>query len=860
VFLLVSGVVSAQTAPNLDLVVPSDSIKKDTTTFEELKLNINRNKGDIESAIYYTATDSIVLDVVPKKIYLYGKAKVIYGETNLDAERIEIDWKENTMYAYGIEDSTGKRIGNPVFKEKQDIYVAKKIVYNFKSKKGIIYDVVTKQGEGYVHGEKIKKSDTEELYVSSAKYTTCNHPNPHFEINATKIKVVPNKRIISGPFNLRVNNVPTPLGFLFGIFPTPKDKAAGLVFPEYGISPDRGVFFRNGGYYFPIGDYIGVKALGEIYTNGSWGLNMIADYKVRYRYDGELNVRFNDRVQDETMRNIRDFWVSLRHRPVQRAGQTFNAEVNVGTSSFNRNNSFNQNNFLSNTFNSNISYSKAIKKTPFSFSLAARGDMNTITNEQNYSLPEGNLAMSRIYPVKKLTKSNKNNWYNNLNLAYNFQVKNAITNSRSTYFRNGEMLRDTVLPFKQENQDLLLQRLNNGGRHEIPIGTTVKMLKYFTLNPYFRYEEFWYLRQNTYRLDSLTNSIMVKDTINSFFRANSYSGGATMTTRLYGTVFVRKAGIEAIRHVVMPTFSISYKPDFSKNSANFQQFEITDRNNGQTRTIYQSKFTNSIFGGPTAGEQGNIGFDLNNTFEMKVKNKKDTVNPFAKVMLLDNLNLGASYNLLADSLNLSFIRVGARTTIARLLNFNFNANLDPYSYDLDSTKGRTNFQRRVNDYRISRGEGLAAIQDMNIAIGASLKPTTKPLPTPANIPQSELDFIRNNPDRYVDFNIPWNLNINYNVGYAKIGYNSAVVNQSITGGGDINITDTWKVSVNTGLDIKTLKTTFTQINIYKNLHCWEMRFSIVPTGTRASVVFNINVKASTLQDLKLSRNRNWYDN
>lgn len=853
----VTSVAIAQTAPK---IADTLSVKKDSLGYEEIKLNIKKEKGDIETTIKYDARDSIILDVVNQKIYLYGKAVVLYEAISLEAARMEIDWRNNITTAYGVKDSTGKEVGNPVFKEKQDVYVAKKISYNFKTKKGIIYDVVTQQGDGYIHGEKIKKSDTDELYVSTAKYTTCNHPDPHFEINAKKIKVVPDKRIVAGPFNLNIAGIPTPLGFLFGIFPMPKERTSGLIMPTPVLTPDRGFALQNGGYYIPVNDYMNLKLGGEIYTNGSWGLNIVNDYKVRYRYEGAMNFRYNVRVVDETVRSMKDYWVSWRHKPVQREGRNFNAEINFGSSKFNRNNSYNLDNFQSSSFRTNISYSEVIKKTPFNYSIAASSDMNTITGERNFNLPDGSFAMARQFPIKKIVKNSKNSWYNNLNMSYSFNVKNTLSNSRQTYYRERKILRDTILPFAQENTDLLLSRINTSGKHTVPISTTIKTLKYFTLNPYFNYDEFWYLRTYRYAYSDSLKTILTTDTLDNFSRAGTFNTGATLVTRVYGTFFVRKMGIEAIRHVMMPSLNFNFRPDYAKNSNYFQEINYTVNNRPVTE--YRSVFGNTALGGPGQGKSGTIGFAINNTFEMKVKDRKDTINKYKKVMLLDNLSLGGTYNLLADSLQLSPISVSARSVIARIINININSVFEPYRYILDSTAGAVYYQRRVNEFAVSKGQGLASLQGFNVAVSTSLNPKANPnnKPNTKNIPKDELEYIMNNPDRYVDFNVPWNMKLGYNLTYNKNGFQPSAVTQVVTVGGEVNVSKTWKVSVNTGLDIIRLKQTITRIDIYKDLHCWEMRFSVIPTGARASVTFDINVKASSLQDLKYSKkNNDWYN-
>ncbi len=832
--------------------------------------------GDIKTSIKYDAEDSIRFDVENHIVYLYGDAKIDYGDIALTAQYITINWTTNTLTARGGLDSLGKKIGTPVFKQGTETFVVEHIKYNFRSRKALISGVVTQQGEGYLHGETIKKNEWDELFVRHAHYTTCNLEHPHFYIRANKIKVIPNDKLISGPFNLVISDVPTPLGFAFGMFPTPRKQSSGIVMPAYGEALDRGFFLRNGGYYWAVNDYLGINLLGDIYSRGGYGLSSMINYRNRYKYDGRFNVRYNRQVRGETQIDRAvdsNFWVDWSHTPQSKGTSRFSTSVSAGTSRFNQLNSWDAQNYLSNTFRSNISWSKTFTGTPFNLSANLRQDQNTRTGEMNFILPDVNFAMNRIYPFKKADSPSRT-WYHNINVAYNFNASNRISNApvQNPAFSNNPSAErvpsraDSVLAFNMANLPEILQRTQAGGRHSIPITTSVTLFRFFNLNPSVNYEEFWYLRRQVFRYNERSEQIE-SEMVNGFARAYSFNTNAGLTTRVYGTYFVKGKRVEAIRHVMTPTFNFNYRPDFSDPRWGiYQQVQLGE--NGPTQRF--SPFQSSMFGGPSAGRSGGIGFLLNNNLEMKVRAKGDTATKFTKVSLLDDFGISTNYNFLADSNNLSDINLTARTRILNSVDIMANAILDPYGYWV-SNISQVNGERRYTQYRqktyaITRGEGLASLASINFSLSTNFNPEAlKRKTAPRQRPQldlaseEQLRQINMNPDMYVDFNIPWSLFMSYNINYSKRGFDEARVVQSLSFNGDISLTEKWKISGSSAFDFEARNFSFTTLNIHRDLHCWDMRFSWIPFGPRQSYTFDINVKASILQDLKLSRRRHWFD-
>jgi hypothetical protein len=856
--------------------VPPASTAGDTiatpadTTIAGDSLSAKVPEGDIRTQVKYSAKDSIRFDVVNQLVHLYGDAKINYGDLSLTAEYITINWNDNSVIAKGgIDDSTGRKIGTPNFKQGSENYVADNIKYNFKTRKGIIAGVVTQQGEGYLHGETVKKNEYDELFVKHARYTTCNLEHPHFFIQADEIKVLPGDKLISGPFNLYVGDVPTPLGFAFGLFPTPRTSSSGIIMPSYGEAQDRGFFLRNGGFHWAVNDYVGVSFTGDVYSRGGYGLSSRANYRKRYAYDGGLQLRYNKlQIANEfgPSPSTEEFWVDWNHTPQTRKSSRFSTSVSAGTSRFNQLVSYDPQRYLSNTFRSNISYSKTFTGTPFSLNANLRQDQNTQTGVMNFTLPDVNLAMSRIYPLKSLGKGT-NTWYQKISLSYNFNAVNKISNDRviNSYsfpvVQNGPARTDSVIPFNRQNLPEILDRAQIGGRHSIPISTSLRILKHFNLSPSFNYDEFWYMRRNNYAYNADSGKVEVQ-TVEGFSRAYSYGASAGLNTRLYGFFYFKRIkGLEAIRHVMTPTVSFSYRPDFSDPKFGMYQDVQIDRTG---RTARLSPFQNALFGAPGQGRSGSINFSVDNNLEMKVRAKGDTASKFKKISLLDNFGLATNYNLMADSFNLSNITMNARTKVLNNLDININAVLDPYAYNVAdiSTEGEVR-SRRMKQYAWQQGQGIGHLTQATLSLTTNLNPsaskkdkTPRPLGT---VTQEQLDYINANPEMYVDFNIPWSLFVSYNLTYAKSGFEKSRVIQTLDFTGDISITDKWKIGIRAPFDFEEKKFGFTNINIYRDLHCWEMRFNWIPFGPRQSYTFDLNVKSSILRDLKLSRRRSWMD-
>ncbi len=814
-------------------------------------------KGDIETTVKYSATDSILFSVDGQIVYLYGNAKINYDQITLEGAEIEINYNTNTLTAHPRIDSTGRMIGKPVFKDGVDNFETKDIKYNFKTKKAYISGVVTQQGEGYMHGEEVKKNQDDELYINHGRYTTCNLAHPHYFISSRKLKIIPRDKIISGPFNLVINDVPTPLGFPFGMFPSTIDRKSGVIFPTYGEEVRRGFFLRNGGYFLAINDYINLALTSDFYTKGSFGLNASSTYIKRYKYRGSF--RFNHSTLklgdegDDSKSN--DFRISWSHSPQNKGTGRFSVSVNAATSTFNQNNALDVPNSIRTTLNSSISYSKSFTGTPVSMGLSGRFNQNLTTKEVNLLLPELSVNVQNVYPFQKKGKA-ASTWYEKLVFRYTLNGTNQI---------NNRINKDSIAPFDLNTLPDLVSTSKKGFRHTIPISTSVKAFKYFTLTPGFNYTERWYFEKLDYSYDPDSMRIDT-DTINGFTRINEWSTGASLTTRIYGTYFIRGKKIEAIRHLITPNISFSYRPDFSDPKFGiFQEVQ----NNEEGDTELRSRYQGFVFRAPGKGKSGSIGFGVTNNLEMKVRSQKDTSKTFVKIPLINNFSISSSYNLIAEEFNLSTIRWNGNTSLFnRKLNLTLSGNIDPYIYELDEPitinedGKRVVTQSRVEKFAWNNGRGIGQLTSITLSARTSLNPKafeTEDRVRKSTMKEGEKEFILNNPDLYVDFNIPWNLTLGYSLSRSRVGFNDPRVTQTLRFSGNLSITEKTKIQFTSGYDIEKKEFTLTRFNITRNLHCWEMLFSWTPFGIFESFDFTIRVKSSMLQDLKLNRRRSFFD-
>ncbi len=790
----------------------------------------------LDSKVKYSARDSIRFDVQDQKVYLFGAAKIEYEDIVLEAGFIKLDWEAKILYATGVKDSAGNDTELPVFTQGGSTFKPHTITYNFDTKRGRITEVSTKEGEGFVTGEVVKKEANDNYYIRNGRYSTCDLEHQHYYVAANKLKVIKNKKIVSGPAYLVIADVPTPLAVPFGMFPSKSGRSSGILFPAYGESSNLGFFLRDGGYYFGLSDHFDLALRGDIYTLGSYGLKANSNYATRYRYNGNVQLSYsNIRVSEPELPDFsrtEDFFIRWSHaqNPKARPNTQFSASVNAGSSTFYRNNLNTGSNFLNNTFQSTVSWAKGWAGKPYNLSLSLRHSQNTITRDVDLSLPEAAFTVNRLYPFRRQVVAGKPLWYEKIGVSYAMNLQNTI------------QTKDTLL-FDESS----LQLFRNGIRHSIPVTTSLQLFKHFTLSPTFNYSERWYLKTTEKRWDA-ENMNIVTDTVNGFVAARDFSTSAALSTRVYGMIQFRNAKVLAVRHVFTPSISFTYRPDFADDNWGYYK-KVQSDTLGNTTTY--SRFETGVYGGPASGKVQSIGWNFDNNLEMKVRAARDTITGTKKIKIFESIGFSGGYNFAADSLKLSNIGINGRTVLLDRLNINFGTSFDPYVLD--------SIGRKIDKFEYTENKRLSRLTSANISAGVSLNSKRKETLNTTKGTEAEREQILKNQNAYVDFTVPWNLSVNYNFVYSKPGITESNINQSMSFNGDLRLTPKWKIGFSSGYDLKEKDFTYSSFDLYRDLHCWEMKFNWIPFGYHQSYYFQINVKSSVLQDLKLSRKRDWYD-
>ncbi len=862
--------------------IANDSVPKVTHDSTRRVVRVPKKDSTFEVKVERTATDSVVQDMKEKIIYYYGNAVVKYEDITLEANYLEFDLKTNVVTAKGLPDSTGKLIGTPNFTQGETRFEAKEMSYNFQTKKGVIRKVWTEESGGYIHGDKIKRMEDNTINIQSGGFTTCNlKDHPHYQFRFNKAKVIPDDMIVTGPVFVTIMDVPLPIGLPFALFPNSKGQKSGIIVPTYGESANRGFYLENGGYYWAINEHYDLQILGDIYTRGSWAIKPTFRYNQRYKHNGSLALGFAvNKIGTEGAADYdksTDFKVKWTHKQDTKAHprHQFSADVNIISSNFNKYNATTSNEYLSNTFKSSVAYQTNFGGKLY-LTLNASHSQNTLTKQVTVSLPELTLTANRIYPLQKVGKAGKKHWYKDLNINYTMNAKNYISGIDTLLFPSG-WYQD--IPAWFHNLEGYTQR---GIKHTIPINLPIKLFKHFTWTNTATFNDYMYF-DHIEKQWIEADSCLKTDTIRGFRNLIDFNVSSSLTTKLYGMVNFRKGPIRAIRHVFTPTIGISYRPDFSDPKWHVYN-QYTDAN-GETQ-VY-NMFINTLYGTPSQNRSGLINYNFSNTLDMKVPSKSDTITGMKKVVLLESLSFSGNYDLTQDSLNFSYMSVSARTTLFKKLKVSYSSVWDPYV--IDSTGRRVNRfeiienqrlfhknnsswnfslswsfnQNDLKKWRSENGEGKTAngaLEDFGNKISERAAGSEF-------VTEGELDDILGNPKSYIDWTTPWSLTLSYNlrhtsnIAYAAfMGIATNQVVQTLTVNGDVSITPKWKVSFSTGWDFTNNGLSYTSINIYRDLHCWEMRFNWIPIGNYKSWNFTINVKAQALQDLKLTKKKDYRDN
>lgn len=845
------------------LLLPQASEKvQDTIVKDSLK----PKKETLTAVVTYRAKDRTSFNRKKQQIYLYDDAEITYGDINIKAGSITIDYSKNTVYARGIVDSTNTYTQAPVFTQGSNVVEPDSIIYNTKTKKALIYNSVTEQSGGTVIASMTKKENDSVYFINRGKYTTAeNLDDPEYYILLRKAKVVPGKKIVTGLANLFIYDVPTPIGLPFGFFPQTETQTSGIIIPTFGEQNERGYFLQNGGYYFAISDYVDLAVLGDYYTNGSYGLRMESTYALRYKFRGNFAFRYENLISSErgfpdysksTIYNLR--W-SHSQDSKSNPSSRFSASVNLGSSTYYRS-TLNQSNIgstLNNTLSSSVSYSKTFQGEPqTNISLTATHSQNTNTQEINMTLPTFQGSVGRIFPfAPKL--GTKKGLIHNISLQYNVRGENRIRTTDSLFFTK-QMFKDADVGFQ----------------HNIPLSTNFKLFKHFSLSASTNYNEVWAFKTIKKSFDAI-NRVTVIDTLNNFDSFRTYNFSTSLGTTIYGMFNFEKEGkdtkLKAIRHVMRPSVSYNINPSFDKY---YDTYQVVSADGLTTSDVEYTRFERSIFGIPNKTFSSSLGLSVSNNFEAKVRDKDTTATDPKKITLLNNLNFSTAYNLAGDSLQWSPVRMSGGTQLFdNKLNINFGATLDPYALDNNNNK--------IDKFNIDNGGSLFRLTSANLTMSTSFSSKNSKkdknaksiqenmrnggrdddlfgLPQDYSNPNMNDDEDKNQEDAISEFyshDIPWSLRLAYAVNYSNMRRENMISSHSIMFSGDIELSPKWSVGASSGYDLKSNGFTFTQLRFERDLMSWRMNFSWVPFSTISSWNFFIGIKSNILKDLKYEKRR-----
>lgn len=896
---------------------PAPSITPDSTGLladtsrrgrDSLNLVLLRRRSQVETTVKYVAKDSIQFDVTEKVAKLYNKAAVDYGPMSLKAALITVNYGNSTVQAVGRRDTVKHRMADqPLFKDAQGTYSAGRINYNFKTRKGKIAEVVTQQGEGYIHAEVVKKLPDNDFYGLNGRYTTCNLEHPHFYIQAGRMKVIPGQKVITGPFHLVIADVPLPIGLPFGYFPTPHNgRGSGFIIPTFGQGAQRGYSLTNGGYYWAPNDYIGLRVTGDIYAGnadrfGGWGLSTELTYRKRYKYQGSFRFTYANQpvapiLTTTTIANSEylyansknTFWVSWSHSPTPLpGGGVFSASVQAGSSSYNKVNTLNARQLLSAAFSSTVSYSKTSRRLPVNYSVQLSQSQNVQTGVMDFTLPSVNVGLARQYPYQLFTKQATGAWYEQFAVSYNLVAQNRISSLVPARSLSGNIPllggSSTAynIPVNFKNIDQLLRNAQNGMQHQfqITLPSAAVLSRHVQITPSVNYGETWYSQRLGYSfVPAPVNAVRV-DTTFGFSRAYSYSANLSATTNFYGQLnFKGDHYVKAIRHKVTPSLSYAYSPDLASRSQ-YAAFTNGQQEFNSLQSAYSTQFLDprqftryqGAYNNTASSRVSQVSLSIQNSIEMKVRNSRDTTgtDPYRKVSLADGIDLSLNYNFAADSLKLSNLNLGYRVQIAKKLNVVVSSSFS--FYQRDST-GRILNRYLFEQQQSLRSLRLARVLNANLSLGYQFNPAARPK-SAANIPRAVApsnDPVLGSPLQqqiyadYLDFDIPWEANLQYTASYTTanapirpILYGSLPLlsGSSVTASGSVKLTPNLRLSTSLNYNFTQSTFVYPTVNFTRDLHCWQISGLWIPVGPYRGYNFTIAAKSSLLQDLKLNRNK-----
>ncbi len=864
-------------AVNDSIQMVKDSIAKADSIFKVDSVAMLQ-KSSLDAPAFTTARDSIVEDFSDgrKVIYYYGDVSVKYGDMELTADYMEYDLNSSILYARGTTDSTGVTTGRPVMKQGQATYEMEEVRYNFNTMKARITNMVTQEQEGILHGKRIKMMPDKSINIANGRYTVCDCEEPHYYLHLSRAKVMtqPKQKTVFGPAWPVIADVPLPLALPFGFIPDRPDRATGILFPTFGEEASRGFFLRDAGLYFVIGDYFDIAMTGDIYTLGSWAVDVNSRYKVNYKCNGNFSITYsNDQTGEKGSSDFfqtRNFGVRWTHSqdPKARPGTSFSASVNFSSPSNSRYNSTSVTEALQNQISSSISYSRNWNGK-INLSINALHNQNSRDSSYSFTLPNVTFSVSRFYPFKQKDRVGKEKFYEKFSFGYSTSLQNKINFKASEFNKPG-----------------FIDKFQNGMNHNFQIGLpNFSLLKYINVTPSIQYGMNWFFRKNSKVYNPETGRVedVKGKAFDAFGATHTYSGSISLSTRIYGMFnFGKHRKLQAVRHVVSPSISASYSPEKGTYFNGWRTLTYTDRN-GQVNTQDYNIYSGQLNSPPGKGKTASLSFSLGNNFEAKVRDLTDTTGTGTKkIKLIDQLNFSTGYNFLAEQFKMNNIGVTMSTSVFGKLGISANANFDPYAIVV-SEEYKTG--KRINEFALSKGQGLARMNNASVSLSYSFSGEGK---INGNDGRQQGGGAGNPADHYMRIyyhpvtgeyipggwlyymnpNVPWSLNVNYNYSFRR-GYQWANGNetpnnnhtQTLGLSGNLKLTPRMSMQMTTGFDLMAVKMTTTQFSATYDLHCFNIRVSWIPNGQWESWTFQISANAAALADLlKYKKSSSYWDN
>ncbi len=834
------------------------------------------DKSSLTRPAFSGAKDSIRQDFSngQRKMYYWGDVEVSYENIKLKADYMEYDMSTGTVYARGTYDSLAQEWkGQPEMTQGNQTFNMEEVRYNFNTRKARITNMITKEDDGILHGKNIKMMPDKSINITKGKYTVCDLEHPHYYLKLSSAKVVtkPSQKTVFGPAHLVVEDVDLPIGIPFGFIPKRPDRATGLLMPSFGEENARGFYLRDAGMYFVLGDYFDMSLTGDYYTLGSWAANLNSRYMVKYKFSGNLAVNYSvDQTGEKGSTDFfqsKNFGVRWSHSQDSKAhpGTSFSASVNFSSPSNSRYNSHSVSEALQNQISSSISYSKNWNGK-FNLSVNALHSQNSRDSSYTFTLPNITFSVSTFYPFKIKNRVGKERFYEKFALGYNTSIQNKINFKASEFGEPG-----------------FIDKFQNGMAHNFSIKLPdFTLFKYVNVAPNVTYGMNWFFRKSEAYFDPETNSVKVEmgKQFGTFGATHNYSGSLSMSTRIYGMYnFGKYHKIQALRHVVSPSVSMSFSPEKGKAFNGWRTFNYVDTLGVQKSydyNIYQGQINSA----PGKGKSATMSISLGNNLEAKVRDMKDTTGTGSKkVKILDQFNFSTGYNFLADSLKMNNVGLSMSTSIFGKLGINGNMNFDPYAIN---ERGQ-----RVNKYNLLETGVPLRLTNVSASVSYSLsgKGTVKgndgskssggdggsgnPADYYRRIYYHPLtgEYIPGGWLYYTNPNVPWSLNFNYSFSMSR-SYNFANnqlskkdnYTQTLGVQGNIQLTPKMSVQAQSGWDFTAMKMTTTQFSFRYDLHCFNISVSWVPSGMYQSYSFLISANAAALADLlRFKKSTSYWD-